>query len=155
MNGLRRWAPWLAVAVVVIVALAIGTLGQGERTDAERAQDLAETIRCPTCKSQAVSSSETPSAKAVRELIARGIADGDSDEEIRDYVASRYGREVLLDPEGSGFGALVWALPVVAVVIAVAGLVWRFRDWGPTTEHATAEDRALVSAALAEVSEES
>ena len=145
----KRWGAWIAIAVIVVACLVLGTLGQQEPTPAERAQHLAETIRCPSCRGQSSASSDTPSSQAVRALIRERIAAGDSNEEIRDYVASRYGREVLLDPSGSGFGAWVWALPVILVVVAVAGLVIRFRGYRSTPEHATDEDRALVAAALA------
>jgi cytochrome c-type biogenesis protein CcmH len=145
---LRAWGAWLALAVVVVGVLAFGTLAQDDPTPAERAQNLAETIRCPSCKSQSAASSDTPSSAAVRAEIRRRIAAGESDEEIRDFLASRYGREILLDPSGSGFGTLVWALPVGFVVVAVAGLVVRFRQDRPSHRHASAEDRDLVDRAL-------
>lgn len=148
--GLRVWAPWIAMAVVVVVALAIGTLAQSEPTPEERAQNLAETIRCPSCKSQSVASSDTPSSQGVRKLIVQRIEAGDSDEQIRDFVASRYSREILLDPSGSGFGSLVWALPVILVVVALAGLIYRFRDYRPSGRAVTQADRDLVADALAD-----
>lgn len=150
----KVWGPWIGVAVVVTVALLVGTVGQSEPTAQERAQHLAESIRCPSCRSQSVASSETPSSKGVRVLIDQRIAAGDSDEEIRDFVASRFGREILLDPSGEGVGTLVWALPVVFVIVAMAGLVWRFRDYRPTGHAVTQADRDLVAEALAETSTE-
>ena len=147
-TGARAWAPWIAMAVVVVVALAIGTFGQSEPTPEERAQNLAESIRCPSCKSQSVASSDTPSSQGVRLLIEERIEAGDSDEQIRDFVASRYSREILLDPAGSGFGALVWALPVIFVVVAVTGLIVRFRDYRPGGRSVTQADRDLVAGAL-------
>jgi cytochrome c-type biogenesis protein CcmH len=139
----------MAVGLVVVIALLIGTVGQEPPTDEKRAQNLAESIRCPSCKSQSSASSDTPSSLAVRALIVERIEAGDTDEEIRDFVASRYGREVLLDPASSGFGSLVWALPVVLVVVAVAGLVVRFRGYrSDGSRHASAADEALVARAL-------
>ena len=84
------------------------------------------------------------------------LAAGDTDEEIRDYVASRYpdGRQLLLGPSGSGFGALVWALPVVAAVAAVAALTYRFGDWKPRRVEVSDADRDLVAAALVAEGEE-
>jgi cytochrome c-type biogenesis protein CcmH len=147
--GLRAWAPWIAMAAVVVIALAIGTFTQSEPSREERAQNLAETIRCPSCKSQSVASSDTPSSQGVRQLIDERIEAGDSDEQIRDFVASRYSREILLDPAGSGVGTLVWALPVVFVIVAVAGLVVRFRGYRPTGARAVTDaDRDLVAQAL-------
>jgi len=147
-SALRRWAPWLAMLAVVVVALVAGSLGGDPPSDRERAQNLAAGIRCPQCASQSVANSETPSAKGVKVVIADRIAAGNSDEEIRDFIASRYGRDVLLDPAGKGFGALVWGLPVAGAVIAVGALVVRFRDWRPAPATVTDADRDLVADAL-------
>ncbi len=132
------------------IALAVGTLGGGEPSDEARARSLEESIRCPQCASQSVADSETPSAKGVKVVIRERIEKGNTDEEIRDFIASRYGRDVLLDPSGSGFGALVWALPVVVALVAVGGLVYRFGDWRPSGRAVTQADRELVADALSE-----
>ena len=147
-TGLRLWAPWIAMAVVVLIALAIGTFGQSDPTPDQRAAHLAQSIRCPSCKSQSVASSDTPSSQGVRLLIRQRIKAGDSDEEIRDFVASRYTREILLDPSGTGFGTVVWALPVMFVVVAMAGLIFRFRDYRPAGHAVTQADRDLVADAM-------
>ena len=147
-SGARAWLPWIAMAVVVVAVLAVGTLGGGEPSAEERARALEETIRCPQCASQSVANSETPSAKGVKVVIRERIEKGNTDEEIRDFIASRYGRDVLLDPSGRGFGALVWALPVVVALVAVGGLVYRFGDWRPAGRAVTDADRELVEGAL-------
>ncbi|MEO6989084.1 MAG: cytochrome c-type biogenesis protein [Aquihabitans sp.] len=144
----RRKVLWGLLAMVVVGALTFGTLNQGEPSEGARARALEETIRCPQCRSQSVAQSDTPSARGVSTVIRDQIAAGRTDEEIRDFVASSYGREVLLEPSGSGFSGLVWALPVVMIVVAVAGLVYRFGDWRPATTSVTAADRSLVAAAL-------
>lgn len=144
----RLWMAWLAMGVVVVVALAVGVFAQDEPTEAERASNLAATIRCPSCESQSAASSDTPSSQAVRELIRERIEAGDSDEEIRDFVASRYGREILLEPSASGVSALVWALPVVLVIVALVGLAVRFRDYRPGGRTPSEADRDLVATAM-------
>jgi cytochrome c-type biogenesis protein CcmH len=135
------------MAVVVVGALAYGTFGQPEPSARQRAQDLEETIRCPSCKSQSVSNSDTPAAVGVKKLIRAQIAAGRSDEEIRDFVAAQYGREILLDPAGKGFGALVWGVPAAGAVVALAALAFRFRDWRPGALPVTDADRDLVAGA--------
>lgn len=144
----RRTLLWGLLALVVVGALTFGTLNQGEPSDGARARALEESIRCPQCRSQSVAQSETPSARGVKTVIRDQIAAGRTDEEIRDFVAASYGREVLLEPSGSGFSGLVWALPVVMVVVAVAALIYRFGDWKPSTRSVSTADRTLVAAAL-------
>ena len=52
----------------------------------------------------------------------RRIADGQSDDEIRAYFSKTLGDDILLRPPASGWGGLVWVLPVVALVLAAAGI---------------------------------
>ncbi len=56
-------------------------------------------------------------------------------------------------PKATGFDAVVWVLPAVAFISAVAGLIVAFRRWhvdAALTAAPTADDRALVDAALRE-----
>jgi len=148
------WVPWIAMAVVVVVALAVGTLGGGTPSDEARAHAIEQTIRCPQCASQSVANSDTPSARGVKVVIRERIAKGNSDEEIRDFIASRYGRDVLLDPSGRGFGALVWGVPIAVAVIALFALVYRFRAWRPGLAQVTQADRDIVDDALGRAHDE-
>ncbi len=147
----RRLAGWIVLAVVLAGALALGTFGdRGPRTAGDRARDLAESIACPRCDGQSVADSDSDAAKGVRSLIEQRIAEGASDAQIRDELAAAYGEQVLLTPGRSGAAGLVWALPVVALVAAVAGLALAFRRWrGGGSARASDADRALVARALA------
>jgi cytochrome c-type biogenesis protein CcmH len=145
---MRRWS-WLLMAVVLAGALAVGLQPDDEpRTQEERVFALAETLKCPTCRSQSVADSEAPSAEAIRADIARRLAEGQDEDEIRDYLVGRFGEEILLTPSSSGLTGLVWILPVVAVVLAAAGLALAFRRWRrrPTVA-VTEEDRERVARA--------
>lgn len=145
----RRWLPWLALALVLGVSLVAGTAGTGgPRTDAERKTHLASELRCPTCQGQSVRDSDAPAAAAIRSEISRRVAEGQSDEEILAYVDSKFPDSLRLTPPATGLGAVVWALPVVALVAAVAGLAVAFRRWRAETVPAPSDDdRALVERA--------
>lgn len=149
---IRRVLPGVALAAVVVVALVIGGADRdkGPRTPAARAQSVAEDLRCPVCQGLSVADSHSPTAEAMREDIARRVEAGDSAEAIKAYYVSRYGEWVLLRPEASGVGGLVWILPVAALLLAAGGLGLAFRRWRrQPAMAATDEDRALVEAALA------
>lgn len=147
MTGqLRRWVPWVTIAVLVIGALAMAELDSaGPTTDADRARSLAATVRCPTCRGQSVLESDAPTARAIRDEIDRRIVAGETDREIRAYLVSVHGREILLNPPRSGVAGLVWVLPVAAMLAALGGLALAFHRWqaGPRARP-TAADRALV-----------
>jgi len=147
----RQALAWAALVVVVTTAFVIGAAsGIGPRTDAERVTALSEEIACPVCQGESVAQSNAPAALNIRREIARSVDAGRSDDEIRAFLASRYGEEQLLRPRGEGLSALVWIVPVVAVVLAIAGLVLVFRRWSRSDSPTpTDDDRELVARFLA------
>ena len=146
-----RLAGWLALVVVLVGALGYGVIDDGgPRSAGDRARNLAESIACPQCDGQSVADSDSDAANGIRTLIDERIAAGASDAEIRGELAAAYGERVLLTPGRSGVSSLVWTLPVVALVAAVAGLAFAFRRWrGGGAARASDADRAVVEAARA------
>jgi cytochrome c-type biogenesis protein CcmH len=124
-----RKLAWAALAAVVVLALLIGVTDRSPATDAERAHRIGRTVMCPACSGETVTDSQAPVAVNIRRQIAKKVADGKSDDEIRDELAATYGERVILNPPKSGIAGLVWVLPVAALVAAVAGLVLAFRRW--------------------------
>ena len=60
-----------------------------------------------------------------------------------------FGGQVLLVPRSSGIDALVWALPVAALICALAGLATAFRRWRVSGEFVVSDaERELVDKAL-------
>ena len=143
-----RVASWVALAVVLVGALAVGARDAAPPTDVERAHRIDQGLRCPTCRSQSVADSDAPAARAIREDVLRRVREGQSEAQIRSYLVSRYGDEVRLAPPVRGVSALVWVLPPVAVALAVAVLVATLRRRRPPHRRASPEDRALVEEAL-------
>ena len=148
--GAQRVA-WLVLAAVLGVALVAGATGnRAPRTEAERVRQVASSVRCPTCRGLSAAESDARAAQAVREDIRDRIRAGQPDEEIRAFLVSRYGEDILLKPRARGVAALVWVLPVVVLALGLAGVAFAFRSWRRQRADAppTDEDRALVDAAL-------
>ena len=150
MSATLRHVSWAVMAFVIAVALVIGATGdRAPQTESERVLEIASTVRCPTCRQLSAAESDAIAAQAVRDAIRERLRAGDSEEEIRAFLVSRYTESILLKPPATGVSALVWVLPVAAGVVATAGLVVVFRRWRrqqPATP--TAEDRRLVDDAL-------
>jgi cytochrome c-type biogenesis protein CcmH/NrfF len=145
-----RWALRIALPLVVVAAaLAVGAAGSdAPSSDAERASAVAGSVRCPTCAGQSVASSDAPAAGQIKAEIERRVAEGESDDEIRAALVRSYGEGILLNPPSSGVAGLVWAVPVAAVVVALAGLAVALRRWRPAVPApATDDDRLLVAEA--------
>ena len=147
MSG--RNVAWLALAAVVVITLAIVAWpGGGKRSDAERARSVSSELRCPDCESQSIAQSSTETARAARDDIRQRVATGQSDGEIRQAYIDKFGPSILLKPESSGLGILVWGLPAAALVLGGGGLVLALRRWRREPHlHPTDADRELVQRA--------
>jgi cytochrome c-type biogenesis protein CcmH len=146
----RRLLGWTAMAAVLVAALAIGiTDDGGPPTPDERARNLAETVACPACDGQSVAESDAAASRGIRTLIAERIDQGASDDAIRAELVATWGESILLTPDSTGVAGLVWVLPVVALVLALAGVGYVFWHWrGTAAIHASNADRDLVDRAL-------
>jgi cytochrome c-type biogenesis protein CcmH len=144
-----RTLGWPLLAIVLGVALLIGVTGtRPPRTAEDRARALSESVACPVCDGQSVAESDSEAAKGIRNVISTRISEGATDAQIRDELASAYGEHILLTPGRTGVASLVWTLPVVALVAALAGLAVTFRRWRRAGgARATDADRELVAAA--------
>jgi cytochrome c-type biogenesis protein CcmH len=140
------------MAVVLVVALTIGTLGSsGPQTNADRVMAIARTLKCPVCDGESVAESNADASLQIRADIAKRLDQGQTADQIRAYYASpeRYGPSILLTPSSTGISSLVWIIPIMVLVVSFAVLVALFRRWKVRGEvHASAADRALVGAAL-------
>src|SRR5687767_1477723 len=118
---MKKWLPWALMGAVLVVALGIGLQpDDSTRTNDDRAHAIADGLKCPTCRSQSVADSDAPVSKEIRADIARRIEAGQTDAEIRSYLTGRFGDDIVLTPSASGITGLVWVIPVVALVAAVA-----------------------------------
>jgi cytochrome c-type biogenesis protein CcmH len=145
----RRWAPWLLLSALLVVALALGARSSnGPRTQAQRVQHIAAQLRCPVCEGQTVADSDALISRDIRTVIQQKVAAGQSDRQIVSLIVRQY-PGTLLTPPATGVGMIVWALPVLAFVAALGGLWLAFARWrsrpGVTVTEA---DRALVEQAL-------
>lgn len=147
----RLGITWLLIGIAAVAALVFGALDEsGPRTNADRVNAVAETIKCPQCPSESVAEANVAIAREIRADVARRVDAGETDDQIRAFYVERYGQEILLTPSSSGIAGLVWVIPVVAVVggfLVLAFAFVRWRNVEPTT--ASDADRVLVAEALA------
>ncbi len=88
-----------------------------------RARDLSGELRCMVCQNQSIDDSEAPLAKDLRLLVRERLTEGDSDQQVLDFLVARYGEFVLLKPTFEWHNLLLWGLPPMALIVGMAGLI--------------------------------
>ena len=95
--------------------------------DEARYYQIINEIRCPKCTSGSLSSSNAPISEDLKRKIYEFIQEGRSDQEIKDYVVQRYGKDSLYEPDFSE-NLFLWLSPAVfLILIAFSVLLIRRR----------------------------
>jgi cytochrome c-type biogenesis protein CcmH len=90
-----------------------------------RARDLSLNLRCLVCQNQSIDDSAAPLAKDLRVIVRERLTQGDTDEQVIEYLVARYGNYVLLKPPFQGDTLLLWLGPAVFLLTA-AGICFLY-----------------------------
>ena len=85
----------------------------------QRARHLSEELRCLVCQNQTLADSHAQLAVDLKKQLREQLAQGATDEQVRDYMVQRYGDFVLYRPP---LKAMTWALWFGPLAMLLAGL---------------------------------
>jgi cytochrome c-type biogenesis protein CcmH len=122
---------WLLFSLSLL--LTTSALAQADRyvfdTDeqAVRFEELTKELRCPKCQNQNIADSDAIVAKDLRERVVELVKEGNTKDEVIDYMIDRYGYFVHYDPPVTPATLVLWVLPVLIVIIGFGFIVIRQR----------------------------
>jgi cytochrome c-type biogenesis protein CcmH len=145
-----RWLRFVLLVVVLAVpAPALAVQVDEVLADAgleARARSLSKELRCMVCQNQSIDDSDAPLARDLRILVRERLQAGDSDAQVLDFLVARYGEFVLLKPRLSAHTALLWLMPVGALLIGAIALVVAWRRYRVRAAATTADGAPLTPA---------
>ena len=144
----------LASCLWLFVTFAVPAFAQQPTMDEINA--VARKLSCPTCTGVDVADCPTETCAQWRAKIGELLAQGQSEQEILDYFAARYGDHVLQVPPTRGFFLWVWLLPIIAIAGGLAVLVYLVRGWSrkPAPAPMEAQDEATEDEYLQRVEQD-
>ncbi len=121
----------LPLLAVLMLAAPVGAVDPQEvLTDPlleKRARSISLGLRCVVCQNQSIDDSDAQLARDLRLLVRDRLTEGDSDQEVVDYIVSRYGDFVLLRPPVKGVTYALWFGPILIALLGLLGLILYFR----------------------------
>ena len=135
-------ARWLIVVAILATALAVAWSARPQPVaDAQRVDRIAGELRCPVCQGLSVQDSPSETARAMKDRVAKRVAEGRTDDEIRAEFQRSYGDWILLSPPLLAASGLVWLAPLVAII--GGALLALDRTRAPTASVAEPTDAAV------------
>ncbi|NND00962.1 MAG: cytochrome c-type biogenesis protein CcmH [Gammaproteobacteria bacterium] len=93
----------------------------------ERYKSIIEELRCLVCQNQTLADSDADLAKDLRRKTAEMLQEGNTDQEIYQYMRERYGDFVLYRPPFGISTAFIWLGPFALLLIAATALLVNIR----------------------------
>lgn len=103
------------------------------------------------CQNESIDDPNAELARDLRILVRDRLKEGDSDEQVMDFIVDRYGEFVLLKPRLNARTILLWGFPVVILLIGAVALVFAFRGRkrvGQAPQPLTESEKAELSRLL-------
>lgn len=121
---------WLLVIVLLIPSLVAAEearpLADNPQAEA-RLKALAVELRCLVCQNQTLADSNAPLAEDLRREVREMIAKDMSDQDIIDFLVTRYGDFVLYRPPLKATTTLLWLGPFLLLIVGATALVLALR----------------------------
>jgi cytochrome c-type biogenesis protein CcmH len=91
-----------------------------------RARDISKGLRCLVCQNQSIDDSDATLARDLRVLVRERLVAGDTNDQVMEYVVSRYGDFVLLNPPFKTSTLVLWIGPFVFLFIGLIAVMFLF-----------------------------
>ncbi|MFA7239176.1 MAG: cytochrome c-type biogenesis protein [Sulfuricellaceae bacterium] len=104
------------------IAKEAAPLAEDEAVEA-RLIGIAEEMRCLVCQNESLAGSHAELAEDLRREIRAQIKQGKSDQDVMDFMVTRYGDFVRYRPPVKPITWLLWFGPFILLVIGIAALV--------------------------------
>jgi cytochrome c-type biogenesis protein CcmH len=118
-----------------------------------RARDISGGLRCLVCQNESIDESNAELARDLRVLVRTRLTAGDTNQQVIDYIVSRYGDFVLLKPPFKGITYVLWFGPPILLIIGLlVGVMFvrRLRVKADRQTLLTADEQARLKAIMEE-----
>lgn len=89
----------------------------------QRLMRISEELRCLVCQNESLAGSQAELAQDLRREVRDLIKQGNSDQQVKDFLVSRYGDFVLYRPQLKPSTWVLWGGPFVLLIVGLAVLV--------------------------------
>ena len=122
---------WISILLLALASFSLQAkdatpLAQDDAVE-KRMVAISSELRCLVCQNESLSGSHAELANDLRREIRTLISDGKSDNEIMDFMVSRYGDFVRYRPPLKGTTLLLWFGPVLLFIGGLVTLILYLR----------------------------
>ena len=90
---------------------------QNNKNFEKRFIELSSELRCLVCQNQSLLDSDSELANDLKEIIYEKINEGQSNNQIKNFLVQRYGEFILFKPLFNKANLFLWAMPLISFIL--------------------------------------
>jgi len=80
--------------------------------ETSKINEISKNLRCLICQGQSIYDSNSEFALSIKTLISDKLASGNSEDEIYNFLKTKYGDWIVYEPEFNKYTLVLWILPL-------------------------------------------
>lgn len=150
---IRQFAVLLLLTLAANTFAAVDTFDFDSQMQRDRFYRLSSELRCPKCQNQNIADSDAPIAMDLRREVYRMVMEGKDDDQVIDFMVSRYGDFVRYKPALTPATAVLWFAPAGLLVggLLVLAVMLRRRQRAlrdTSTQHLSQDEQQRLQSLL-------
>jgi cytochrome c-type biogenesis protein CcmH len=120
----------LIILITLMISLIpVSTLAQTEVPTDDEVNAIAKQLFCPVCENIPLDACGTAACEQWRGIIRDKLAEGWTEQQIKNYFVEQYGDRVLAEPPAKGFNWVVYLVPGIIFLVGVYSFYRGFQNW--------------------------
>ncbi|MBN3214652.1 cytochrome c-type biogenesis protein [Pectobacterium polaris] len=117
-------------------------------TQEQQFRELTMQLRCPKCQNNSIADSNSMIASDMRQKVYELMQQGQTKEQVVDYMVDRYGYFVTYEPPITPFTLLLWLLPALFLALGAGMIIRRARRIRSAKEPMSEQDKKRLQTLL-------
>ncbi|GLY59435.1 cytochrome c-type biogenesis protein CcmH [Pectobacterium brasiliense] len=117
-------------------------------TQEQQFRELTMQLRCPKCQNNSIADSNSMIASDMRQKVYELMQQGQTKEQVVDYMVDRYGYFVTYEPPITPFTILLWLLPALFLAAGAWMIIRRARRIRSAKEPMSEQDKKRLQTLL-------
>ena len=105
------------LAFFIYIYVTSSYSNQNNINSEKRFIELSSELRCLVCQNQSLLESDSELANDLKEIIYEKINEGQSNNQIKNFLVQRYGEFILFKPLFNMANLLLWVTPLISFIL--------------------------------------
>lgn len=113
--------------LIIILSLSLISQKVNSQADNQFQMNIYKNIRCLVCQGQSIADSNSDFAQTIKLVIDDKIKEGKNEDEIYEFLISKYGEWIVYRPELKKTNFFLWFFPYIALLLGGILILSLFR----------------------------